>query len=52
MIINTEHETEYSLPESSEEFVIGNVTISIDVVVLHQGLQLNFLGEKSKQREK
>ena len=41
-----------SLPESSNEFLVGDVAVAVHVVVLDKCLKLNFLREKSKQREK
>ena len=38
----------HNLPESSDEFVVSDVAVSINIVVLHESLNLNFLGEKSK----
>ena len=42
-----QRETAFHLPETSEELFIGDAAIAIDVVVLHEGLDLNLLWEKS-----
>ena len=34
-----------SLPESSDEFLVSDVAISIYIVMLNKSLKFNFLGE-------
>lgn len=36
------------ISQSTDEFFITDVTITIDIIVLHQGLEFNLLGEKSE----
>ena len=35
------------LPQSTKEFFITNVTVSVNIIVLHEGLEFNLLGEES-----
>ena len=40
------------LPEASNEFIIADVAIAVDIVVAHERLQLNFLREDSMGERK
>ena len=37
------------LPESANKLVVADVTVAVDIVVPHQSLELDFLGEDSTQ---
>jgi len=36
------------LPESGEELFIADLSVTVDVVVLHESLEFDLLGEESK----
>jgi len=36
-----------NLPETADEFLVGDVAITIDIVVSHEGLELDLLWEDS-----
>jgi hypothetical protein len=38
-----------NLPEAREELLVPDLAVLVDVVVLHESLELNLLGEETKR---
>ena len=41
-----------NLPKSADELLVADVTIAIGVVMAHEGLELDFLGEYSRAQRR